>query len=107
MAEFVAMPEIDDQQGGATVVRRRLLIDGRVQGVGYRAAVDRQANRVGVGGQARNLDDGRVEVVLEGSLADVESLVRWCWSGPRMSMVTNITITEEAPTGAKQFRIVD
>jgi len=88
----------------ADTVRRRLLVDGRVQGVFFRESCRREAERAGVAGWARNLDDGRVEVVVEGAPAAVEQVVAWCRRGPRQAVVTAVHVTEEAPEGVAGFR---
>jgi acylphosphatase len=86
-------------------VRRRVLVSGRVQGVGYRVACAREAAAVGVAGSVRNLPDGRVEAVFEGSPADVDALVAWCRRGPRSAVVREVRVTDEPPTGRPGFAI--
>jgi acylphosphatase len=75
-----------------------------VQGVFFRAACKDEADRLGVKGYARNLRDGRVEVVAEGSEEAVEQLARWCHEGPPRAVVINVEITTEAPEGLTNFR---
>ncbi len=70
-----------------------LLISGRVQGVFFRASTQKQAILVGVNGYARNLPDGRVEVVAEGERPAVEKLVAWCHQGPTGARVDNVDIS--------------
>jgi acylphosphatase len=85
------------------VVRRRLVVRGLVQGVGFRVAVARRA--FGVAGWARNLRDGGVEVVLEGepeAVARVEALVR---EGPRGARVDEVEADDEEPEGIDGFRV--
>jgi acylphosphatase len=69
------------------VVRYRVLISGRVQGVFFRDTCHRLAERSGVAGWVRNLPDGRVEAVFEGPDEDVRRLVAWAHSGPRLAEV--------------------
>jgi len=85
-------------------VRRRLVIEGRVQGVFFRESCRRQAESAGVAGWARNLDDGRVEVVLEGGAGLVEQVVAWCRTGPRQAVVTSVQVLDEEPEGLDGFR---
>ena len=66
---------------------RRWLISGRVQGVFFRASTSRQAEALGLTGHARNLDDGRVEVVAAGSPAALDELARWLATGPPAARV--------------------
>ena len=85
-------------------IRRRVVVTGRVQGVFYRAACRSHAEGLGVAGWARNLVDGRVEVVAEGEMAAVDALIRWCGEGPPRALVTNVTVTAEEPEGLRGFR---
>ncbi len=85
------------------MIRRRLLVHGRVQGVGFRYSLARQAQSRGVAGSAANRPDGTVEVVLEGEAEAVESLVRWCEQGPRGAVVDRVDVTEEQPEGLRGF----
>ncbi len=78
-------------------VRRRLLVTGRVQGVGYRVSCARRARRSGLAGHVRNLDDGRVEVVLQGPPGAVAELVDWCRSGPASARVEAVAVSSEQP----------
>lgn len=65
----------------------RFLVSGRVQGVFYRASAQKQARALGLSGYARNLPDGRVEVLARGLVAQVESLERWLRKGPPLARV--------------------
>ena len=85
------------------MIRRRVVVGGRVQGVFYRASCRREAQRLGVAGWARNLDDGRVEVVAEGPTEAVEALVAWCRQGPPSALVTGVTVRDEPPDGLSGF----
>jgi acylphosphatase len=86
------------------VIRRRLVVHGSVQGVGFRYTLARQAQSRGVAGYAANEPDGTVEVVLEGEPDAVESLVRWCEHGPRGAAVDRVDVFEEQPEGLRDFR---
>ena len=85
------------------MIRRRLIVHGRVQGVGFRYTLARQAQSRGVAGSAANRPDGAVEVVLEGEQEAVESLVRWCEEGPRGAVVERVEVAEEQPDGLRGF----
>jgi len=85
------------------MIRRRLIVHGRVQGVGFRYSLARQAESRGVAGSAANRPDGDVEVVLEGEQEAVESLVRWCEEGPRGAVVERVDVSEEQPEGLQGF----
>ncbi|MBI3984068.1 acylphosphatase [Candidatus Microgenomates bacterium] len=71
---------------------RRLLIAGAVQGVGFRINARRQALKLDLRGLARNLPDGRVEIIVSGNSADIAKFLEWCRSGPRLAEVRNIEI---------------
>jgi len=88
-------------------VRVHLLISGQVQGVGFRAKTQRQAETLGVSGWVANLPDGRVEVVIEGQAALVEQLVDWCRSGPAHATVIDVQLDQESPAGESSFSIRD
>ncbi|HZT90520.1 MAG TPA: acylphosphatase [Gaiellaceae bacterium] len=85
------------------MVRRKLIVHGRVQGVGFRFAVARAAAQRGVAGWARNRPDGAVEVVLEGEEEAVAAVAEFCRRGPRGASVTDVEATAEAPTGLSGF----
>jgi acylphosphatase len=86
-------------------VRRRVLVSGRVQGVWFRESCRDEAQLAGVGGWVRNLGDGRVEVVVEGSPAAVDRVVAWCHQGPRRARVDRVEVVDEAPVGESGFRV--
>jgi acylphosphatase len=68
----------------------RFLVGGKVQGVFFRASTRDQALRLGLRGHARNLRDGRVEVVAVGEAAAIETLAQWLHHGPPMAEVKSI-----------------
>jgi acylphosphatase len=75
-------------------IARRCLVSGRVQGVFYRASARDRARVLGVTGYARNLSDGRVEVLACGPAAAVEALCSWLWQGSAASRVTAVEVVE-------------
>jgi len=74
---------------------RLAVVKGRVQGVTFRASCAREAQTVGVTGYARNLPDGNVEVLLQGTAEAVEKVLLWCHQGPPSARVDAV-ITQEA-----------
>jgi len=86
-------------------VRAHLFISGRVQGVGFRAHTQREAERLGITGWVRNMPDGRVELVAEGETTQIDQLVDWCRSGPARAMVADVRVEREAPVGEPAFSI--
>jgi acylphosphatase len=85
------------------MVRRRVVVHGRVQGVGFRYALAQAAWTRGVAGWARNREDGTLEAVLEGEPEAVESLVRFSQKGPRAAKVDRLEVIEEEPEGLTRF----
>jgi acylphosphatase len=88
------------------VIRRRVVIHGYVQGVGFRFSAARAARLRGVAGWILNRGDGPVEAVFEGEPDAVEAMLRWCEEGPRGASVERVDVFEEPPEGVQGFRIV-
>jgi acylphosphatase len=86
-------------------IRRRIVVSGRVQGVFYRDTCKQEAKRLGVGGGARNLPDGRVEVIVEGDPDKVEEMISWCRTGSDPSEVSSVEVEEEEPRGEDRFSV--
>jgi acylphosphatase len=80
-------------------VRLTAWVSGRVQGVGYRAFVGREAGRRGLSGSATNLPDGRVEVVAAGPAADVRALVQALSGSSAPGRVSGVEVGAETPAG--------
>lgn len=72
----------------------RFLVSGRVQGVFFRASARDEALRLGLNGYARNLADGRVEVVAGGSDEALRELEQWLWQGPPAARVDDVARSE-------------
>jgi len=79
--------------------RIRVIISGIVQGVFFRGATRRAAADLNLTGWVRNMEDGRVEAVLEGEDADVDKMIEWCKTGPPAARVEKVVTTEEHYTG--------
>lgn len=82
-----------------TLKRARILIEGRVQGVFFRASMKEMADRYGVKGWVRNLLSGEVEALVEGKDVAVDSLIKWCWQGPPAAVIDRVTVEWEPPKG--------
>jgi len=91
--------------GTQTAARCHLWIRGRVQGVGFRIFALRQAERSGVAGWARNLPDGRVEIVAEGDRRALDEFVVGMRRGPAGARVEDVRVELEPPTNMHGFRI--
>jgi acylphosphatase len=74
----------------SAIIARRCYVSGRVQGVFYRASTRERAQQLGCRGYARNLADGRVEVLAVGEPAAVDALVEWLWHGPPAAHVQDV-----------------
>jgi acylphosphatase len=81
----------------------KLRIEGRVQGVGYRFWLDREARRRGLTGWVRNRNDGSVEALLNGDDSSVEAVIDACRRGPRMAMVERIERRDAENDGSVGF----
>jgi acylphosphatase len=82
------------------MVCKKCLIGGRVQGVFYRATAARRAHELGIHGYARNLADGRVEVLACGEEDTVSAFVKWLWIGSSASKVTSVEVSDAAAHAA-------
>lgn len=80
-----------------------MVVRGVVQGVGYRWACVREAERLGVSGWVRNLADGGVELAAEGPPDAVDAMVAWARRGPSAARVRSLDVVEESPEGARGF----
>jgi acylphosphatase len=86
-------------------VAAEITVEGRVQGVGFRAFVERHASRLGVTGYVMNLNEGRVHVHAEGERGAVETLIAEIRRGPRGSRVADAAVRWVDPTN--RFRSFD
>ena len=81
-------------------------IEGRVQGVYFRAWTDQTASRLGLDGWVRNCTDGSVQAVFSGPREQVEEMLKRCAHGPRDAKVTKVTVTEEDGAPPSGFRVL-
>jgi acylphosphatase len=87
------------------IVRRRVIVHGRVQGVWFRESARRRAEELGIAGWIRNTSEGTVEAELEGEAKDVEVLVAWFAHGPSRARVDRVEIDEREPAGGRGFAV--
>lgn len=85
------------------MVRQRVVVHGRVQGVFFRDACRQQAASHEVAGWVRNRPDGSVEAVFEGEPPAVEAMTQWCRGGPASARVEHVEVVEEPPAGEHEF----
>jgi acylphosphatase len=85
------------------VQRRRVVVQGHVQGVFFRETTKRRALAAGVAGWVRNAPDGSVEAVFEGERESVERLVAFVQAGPRGARVDWVDVEHEEPEGLTGF----
>ncbi|MBD8702685.1 acylphosphatase [Frigoribacterium sp. CFBP9039] len=85
------------------VIRRRALVHGLVQGVGFRFSTEGEADRLDVGGFVRNLPDGDVEVEIEGRPDRVALMLEWLEQGPQGATVDSVEVRELGPIGETEF----
>jgi acylphosphatase len=91
----------------AELARVHVLIEGRVQGVFFRAATRDEARARGLTGWVRNRPDGRVEAVFEGDKRVVENMLAWCHMGPPYSHVDHVEVEWQPYLGdLADFRVV-
>ncbi len=83
-----------------------LIVYGRVQGVFFRASVRDKASQLGLNGYAKNIPDGNVEVVAEGSEDKIKELIEFIKNSPGISKVAGVEIKHKEPENFKNFEII-
>lgn len=86
-------------------VHYKIIVHGRVQGVGFRYSVLNMANRLGLKGYVKNLYDGSVMLEIEGRPESVDEMIYWCKTGPGTGHVDDIELTEGSLTNYKSFEV--
>jgi acylphosphatase len=81
-------------------------IEGRVQGVYYRAWTDETARGLGLSGTVRNANDGSVEAVFSGPTEQVEEMLKLCTKGPPDARVSKVTVIKEGGSIGPGFRVI-
>ena len=85
--------------------RAKVIVQGSVQGVFFRAETRDRARSLGLAGWVRNVPDGTVEAVFEGADERVESMVDWCRRGPGGARVEEVEVAWTEPEGEEGFSI--
>ncbi|HET8696234.1 MAG TPA: acylphosphatase, partial [Gammaproteobacteria bacterium] len=96
-------PQVTEKSASEAAIR--YLVAGRVQGVYYRAATAEVAGRLELRGWAKNLPDGRVEVVAAGSKQKLTELAGWLWQGPPAARVDSVQVEEWEGPVPERFRV--
>ena len=87
-------------------LRLDLVIEGRVQGVGYRYSAKMEAESLGIRGSVQNLNDGSVIVTAQGEKEAIDNFVRWCYKGPPGALVRNIEKVQGETGEFSEFRVL-
>ena len=89
-----------------SALRLDLVIQGRVQGVGYRYSAKMKAESLGIGGSVLNLRDGSVFVTAQGEKETMDNFVKWCYKGPPRAIVRNIKKVQGITEEFSEFRVL-
>lgn len=89
------------------MIRRHVIVHGRVQGVFFRDSCRREADILGVRGWVANRPDGSVEAVFEGDAGAVDEIVDWCRQGPEQAGVSRVDVESEEAEGIAGFEVRD
>ncbi len=92
------MEENPLMKGSGEAVSARILVGGRVQGVGFRNYTMRNAMGLQLRGYARNLTDGQVEIEVEGKRGNIHALIECLWKGPPRAGVTKVEVVWKSPS---------
>ena len=87
-------------------LRLDLVIEGRVQGVGYRYSAKMKAESLGIRGSVQNLSDGSVFVTAQGEKEAMDNFVRWCYKGPPSAIVRNIEKVQGKTEEFSEFMVL-
>ena len=87
-------------------LRLDLVIEGRVQGVGYRYSAKMEAESLGIKGSVRNIHDGSVFVTAQGEMEAMKKFVGWCYKGPPGAIVRNVEKVQGNTEEFSEFIVV-
>ncbi|OOF46047.1 acylphosphatase [Rodentibacter trehalosifermentans] len=85
---------------------KQFLIYGRVQGVGFRYFTWKEAEKLGIKGSVRNRDDGSVEVIAQGTKAQLQLFEQWLRKGPRSAKVMQISVNDHQDIETETFLVI-
>ena len=81
------------------MIRVHLIIRGKVQGVGYRNNAKRRADLLGIRGWVKNLSDGSVEIIAQGSEQSIKEFITWCHKGALFAKVEDVVVEKNELSG--------
>jgi acylphosphatase len=87
-------------------LRAHVVIEGRVQGVFFRASTRDEARKLGINGWVRNLPNGDVEALFEGDKSNVTRMLAWCYKGPPYAVVYKVNVSYETYVGDQEGFLV-
>ena len=87
-------------------LRLELVIEGKVQGVGYRYSAKMKAVSLGIRGSVQNLRDGSVFVTAQGKKEAIDNFIQWCYKGPQGAIVRKITKVHGKTEEFREFRVL-
>lgn len=88
------------------LIGKSIVIDGAVQGVGYRYAANKMAKSLGVKGYVKNQFDGTVLIIAEGTQLQINTFIKWCYNGPSSARVNNVSVNQKSIEGFSTFTIM-
>lgn len=88
------------------MVSKKLTISGKVQGVFFRANVKRKADELNLKGYAKNLENGNVEITVEGDENKMNEFIDFIKNSPGASKVTNLEVKENKPRNFEEFEVI-
>ncbi|KGJ79605.1 hypothetical protein GY21_04500 [Cryobacterium roopkundense] len=88
------------------MIRKHVIVQGHVQGVGFRYYTRGKAERWGLTGYVHNLPDGSVEVEIEGEQAAVARMLAWLQTGPSSAVVAQTRVKDVPVTGESRFSVI-
>ncbi|MCP4295574.1 MAG: acylphosphatase [Proteobacteria bacterium] len=83
-----------------------IIVQGRVQGVFYRASTLNKAVYLDLLGTVTNLNNGSVKIICQGDIQQINKMIEWCWTGPPGSTVSNVIVTDQGVSQLTDFRIL-
>ena len=90
---------------GSHTVAREVVVHGRVQGVGFRAYCQQEADEHGLAGWVTNEPDGSVRAWFEGPGPQVDAMLAWCDHGPPSARVERVDVVQQEPRGLDRFGV--